>query len=511
MCSDGTLGRVVYKPSAVEIDCRIVGDSAIVNAISPDGYQQRASLAELINPYNPPRTRPGGFTSRPLPTYRILPYNRDSVPDAYGYIEFLAHEPSVEVHATDADGIRAEVGAKVAALDPAALKRSDWITEEPRDGQVFYHVFGGLMAMAMAVSLCDLHPQNIITHDRLPHLIDLEEALKHPMPKAEDTYLTTVIDQVARAGSGELEIQHERTSDLNLWNWKFPNEPAASLLYVRAGSHTRPEPALARDEPNRRALIHGFIDVIEALTIPACHEEVKAWVGSLERTIARFVTRSTREYARAGRDMYQTYPENSPRALLNDSGYDAFKTKDATGQDQFFFTGRVRGMRQIWNSNQEDAAADQAPWILPLFAVEHPDHAWRDYLNGDVPSFYHRLGSLDLLNTKGDIVDVADVIEWQDLTFHQQAGDLNEFCGRPLSDGVFEKTVEIHHYFPERPIDMALAQLNRMMADCATSQGKRKFLQASLAGAGGTGRQVSEALWSRWAQARGAPRAAAPA
>ena len=36
------LGRVVYKPSAVEIDCRIVGDSATVNKVSPQLLQDKS-------------------------------------------------------------------------------------------------------------------------------------------------------------------------------------------------------------------------------------------------------------------------------------------------------------------------------------------------------------------------------------------------------------------------------------------------------------------------------------
>ena len=79
-------GRIVYKPSSVEIDCRIVGDSTIVNTDKPQGYTQETSLTELINKYNSGRTRRPGFTDCELPTYRILPYNRTSVPDGYGYM-----------------------------------------------------------------------------------------------------------------------------------------------------------------------------------------------------------------------------------------------------------------------------------------------------------------------------------------------------------------------------------------------------------------------------------------
>lgn len=77
--------KVVYKPSAVEVDCRIVGKSSTVNAIKPDRYIQPVSLSELINQ---------SCASADLPTYRILPYNSGSVPDAYGYLEFITHWPA---------------------------------------------------------------------------------------------------------------------------------------------------------------------------------------------------------------------------------------------------------------------------------------------------------------------------------------------------------------------------------------------------------------------------------
>lgn len=44
------------------------------------------------------------------------------------------------------------------------------------------------MAMALACSLCDLHVQNVIVHNKLPHLIDLEEALKRKMSKVSPDY-----------------------------------------------------------------------------------------------------------------------------------------------------------------------------------------------------------------------------------------------------------------------------------------------------------------------------------
>ena len=194
---DTNSGRVVYKPSGVEIDCRLVGDSDIVNNIAPQGYHQDESLTELINGFvtaaNPTRAEPEGFTSKPLPTYRILPYNRTSVPESYGYIEFLTHDPPNPKHVGQFT-MASDVGKSAMSVRPADAPRSDWLITDPSAAQVFYHQFGGLMAMAAAVSLSDLHVQNAIAHACQPHLIDLEEALKRPMKTAEETGITTWLE-----------------------------------------------------------------------------------------------------------------------------------------------------------------------------------------------------------------------------------------------------------------------------------------------------------------------------
>lgn len=95
--------------------------------------------------------------------------------------------------------------------------------------------------------------------------------------------------------------------------------------------------------------------------------------------------------------------------------------------------------------------------IPPSFAVEHPDHAWRDYLNGDVPSFYRVLGERDLRNSAGDLVNVRDVIAWQRRHL-DDPGALVEDCGRGGGPG--QTTSTMAHFFPISAVDMALAQLD---------------------------------------------------
>jgi hypothetical protein len=110
--------------------------------------------------------------------------------------------------------------------------------------------------------------------------------------------------------------------------------------------------------------------------------------------------------------------------------------------------------------------------------VEHPDHAWQDYLNGDVPSFYHKLGDRDLLNSRGEKVDVHTVIAWQNTNFsdlNPDLRDLPENCGRSSED-----TSHMMQFFPETPIKMVCAQLEQLRENCATVEKMTSFVNTAV-------------------------------
>jgi hypothetical protein len=485
-------GRVVYKPSPVEIDCRIVGNSQIVNTYKPQGYRQDTSLTELINKFNPARPRPEGFTSCELPTYTILPYNRDSVADAYGYIEYLAHEPDSKVRSLTMQPIPGAVGEEVRKLTPTQVQQSDWIVEDPIDGQVFYHQLGGLLAMVLAVSLCDLHVQNVITHARSPHLIDLEEALKWPMTSVKETYLPGALGRFDQPEGSVLQVVGDLTSELRLGGTSPPGvKPAAWRLYLSRGTSAPGKP-LDHQSPTdphavscRTALYRGFVDVVEALAQAECNDAAKAWAAGLGQTIARFVPLGTDFYANNCRFLYRLCCERSPDLLATDNGYDAFTYSTMAGRQVSWFGEKVTGARTEWvtrGANFGPGKRDPA-WHHAFFALEHPKHAWRDYLNCDVPSFYHRLGSPDLLNSDGDIVDVEHAVEWQD-----------EYITTAPARPKGWKPNPNNTYLPQVPIDMVAYQLDDLKTACALPQDeryllmqakrKRAFLKTALEGTG---------------------------
>jgi hypothetical protein len=147
--------KLVYKPSDVEIDCRIVANTQAIGkgkqslkalGISGLGKElEGPSMVEVLNASIP----------FPLATYRILPRypgSRQNVPECitkpYGYLEFLTHDKDSDWNFTDAN----------------SLKR-------------YFRECGSLLAVARFLRIIDLHAGNVIVHNFRPCIIDLEMSI----------------------------------------------------------------------------------------------------------------------------------------------------------------------------------------------------------------------------------------------------------------------------------------------------------------------------------------------
>src|SRR6185436_19675068 len=130
----------------------------------------------------------------------------------------------------------------------------------------FFQDYGMLAGMALVISLTDLHIQNIIVHAGRPHLIDLEDAFKHPMTTVGETGITPSMDRIDDPVGKELKIENEGTSELKLNHVTRAEErPSTSVLY-RAAAGNKPARAATLDDPqNRRAVLEGLIAVVGTL------------------------------------------------------------------------------------------------------------------------------------------------------------------------------------------------------------------------------------------------------
>lgn len=471
--ADG-LGRVVYKPSSVEIDCRIVGDSAAVNRIKPEGYTQPTSLTELMNRHS--RRQKNRFTSAPLPTYTVLPYKRRSVKEAYGYIEFLTREPVVKgpfAVFTDIEGKQADT---VSSMSKRDVRRSDWVVASGKREQVFYHQGGRLLAMAYAVSVSDLHVQNVIVHGKHPCLIDLEDALKHPMTSISETGLRGGLTRDIDPEGNVLEITAtEGGLPRAAWVRNPLGKPATSRLFRWLGEG-KPGRMVNlhegdRGTRNQRAFLRGLIEGVRTLADPQCNADVVSWVKSLDSTIVRFVPVATGGYAPVGRDLFQKCCETAidRKKGTVDFGEIAYTESNTKS---YLLADTVVNRRREWQTRDVKYAKEgplMRAWRAPpFFALEHPDHAWRDFLNCDVPAFYHCLGELELRNSAGAAVDVKLAVRWQ--SDNIASADRN--APLPKDWAPNEKST----YFPQLPIDMVVDQLLALARTCQDPVAEHLFL-----------------------------------
>lgn len=477
--------KVVYKPSAVEIDCRVLGDTAVFKSVHPTGsldkepYSQESSLTEILNSLTTQSTDVG-FPRRPLPTYRILPYNRGSVPEAYGYLEFLTRNPVIKVDAADDQMMAAAVGSALKKLGRSSVTGQDWVATDTGASRSFFHQMGKLMAMAVTFSLCDLHVQNLIVHNGQPHLIDVEEALKKPMTEVQETYLigkpTSPATSLTDPDSPQLSVTGDRTSDMAIQRWMgLTRSPATSALYLWPADADSPEPALpvapavpraSGNKPglssqtwraglHRSALLLGFEEALDAFASPAGNAAAQSWLRSIASTPARYVTRATSTYANNCRDLYMSCCESNVDALIksgraSDQWYATLLVRSDPGKR--FLVDQASSQRKIWATNALDPL-----WRPPFFALEHPDHAWFDYFNGDVPAFYHLLGQRELLNSRGETVSVGSAIRFQDDYLPGVAAVPTTWA----KDNDWPETVE-PLYLPLSSVDIVRNQLQRL-------------------------------------------------
>jgi hypothetical protein len=337
--------RLVYKPSDVELDCRLVGDTYNLrgrlgaNPELPNLTQ--GSLFELINNrLNPPT---------PLPVYLIWPRRPASLmtPDingnmpifqSYGWIEFLTHDPP------DAD-----------AQNPRLLSRyppllRDWIACDPDDVRNFYSLHGWYAALGVAFAFCDSHHGNVLVSRRKPYLIDLEICFKMRIRSYFDTMLDRAIQQGQALYFGDDRL----------------------------------------DTRTRQAKVQLAAQCLDALQkIVANIDRLKAWVTDqhMRNTVARYTTRPTPAFGANLRGIYMGHALDPVPDARNVA--DPNWATLAGNRFQTDWTDWVqRGNRPNW-------------------ATVSPDHDLLDYLNCDFPCYYRRLGSTQLMNCRGVVVRVA--------------------------------------------------------------------------------------------------------
>ena len=365
---DGVV-RVIYKPSDIEVDCLIAGNSAAVNAVHANF--QVASLFEIINTFVD-AARAQTPTLEYLPTYDILPYNFGSglvaqngtlpIRSSYGFIQFLEH--------------RDEPGRSLWNWYP--FGSGDFRIYPLQDARTitrkFYQVFGQLLAVSSTFSIVDMHMENLIVSRYVPHQIDLEVAL------------TRLIDDVSSTACfGPMGGLTGETIDGVDFTWR-PGGAAGNIHLAQVFlDDVEKQNRLWTMVPNARvspdmplptsALLRGFDQGITLLGQMAASPGLDAWFHRLTNTVVRYIPYQTLDFTAVMASIYFDETRVSTANWFQDCVLDM-----------------VTGKYNLYHQN---------PTPLPNFAATQAAYIEPDFRECDIPVFYHRIYTSDIMDSRG--------------------------------------------------------------------------------------------------------------
>jgi hypothetical protein len=362
--------QVVYKPSDLEVDCLLAGNSTAVNAIH-NGFQA-ASLFEIINTLIA-TARPNNAGLQDLPTYKILPYNWGSslnynagqlpIRDSYGYIQFLEHH--------HAPGRNIWNYYPFGASDFKIFPKQDAVAIA-RD---FYRLVGQLLATACTFSIIDMHVENVIVSRYLAHLIDLEISLLKPIDNVNLTEFFGTLGGITAQSVGVVDF---------LWHPTGP--PGHMYLDQNFVDHVK-QNRLWTMEPDAvvnpgaagpaNALFRGFADGFSVIGQGAAGNAMAAWFQRLTNTVVRYLPFGTSQFTDVMRSIY-----------LNESN---------VTNGNFLQTALLRMLTDKYNQYQQTHPYPPQPNYVATQAA----YIAADFQNCDIPVFYHRIGTTGIMDSRG--------------------------------------------------------------------------------------------------------------
>ena len=476
--------RLVYKPTDLDVDCRLLGKTAIFHGASqvrPNGYQipLHGSLLEKIQ-----QKLQACGNHLTLPTYKILPYHAHTAPppapgfrDPYGYIEYLTFKPEPPAHAEGANDTEEMIrvatkhirkhGGMIGTSSDYILSPEGVPAAAARRIENYFRTYGRLMAVCHTFCISDMHFENVRVHEGVPHLIDVEDCLKWPIAKLQDIGMIYRGGPLAdyanrcRGGGNKLRVMNDKTDQITV-GWAPDEGWIACQAYEYAQNPATNHWQVSK--VNReyftsyvRHIVTGFAEVMEA--IAANQADFLGLVDDMQQSYARFVPVPTTSYYHR-LVAWHLYPRNRrvtkrgefDRACSgpacggpgvgcahcnvahNDQGREPLPSPEfvAVRDALAHWADEAKGPRitkfTLANNWPYDAWSHHASFLLAC-----GDHDFADYANFDIPAYYHRLGSQDLSNSQGNQVSVRRGVgtPWE-----YQAGLGHEFTGFDLSANV---------------------------------------------------------------------------
>ena len=269
------------------------------------------------------------------------------------------------------------------------------------------------MAIISVFSLCDFHHENIIVHNLQPYLIDLENCFAKPI-KGFDHVLGdglnkfNVIDQEAPRNRTEGQLDLDLPGD---WDKKATQNRIC--LKNKDGSFQLASPT---EYPEQ--IFDGFYNVLLALM--NLEEDITNWLDKTKMCVARSVILPTMEYYTRTKRIYsfpdadhngEQYFFRPPFEKFSDDAKKAYKhllksEPYVVDNFQFYEIWPTDGTRRPGSIGRENVTT-----AAPIYALQNAENDFRDYLNCDIPAYYHRLNSKDLLNSRGQKVNQFEGVE----------------------------------------------------------------------------------------------------
>ena len=412
--------KLIYKPSDIEVDCLIVGDSAITKQADPN-FNITASLTEIINgliaqeKQNNPTS-----TLELLPTYRILPrnyisqqmhptvYPMPAIRNAYGYLEFLQYE--------------ADIGPNLGGWNLGVTKLKDWypfgssdflILPDQAEGPIitkFYRQMGQWLALACTFSLQDLHLQNVRVMEYLAFLIDLEICLVKPVNSATDTSLMGQYGGITDESNNAEEFEWEVIPNVLDQNQVVLSQKFIPKTYQNRLYALRPTKKLV--PPNAFYIVRGYNRMMEILRTGVCNNSFNAWFTRLNGVLVRYLPYSTLAFKAVSDIIFQR--PNDP----------------ADYGDQFLPTIQTTLNNQLAIRFQD---YQLNPTPRPDFLVMQNAVSGDDYQHVDIPVFYHRIGTSDIMDSQGRLVAVPAQITINGIQHNTNIGRNTFFPAPPAA------------------------------------------------------------------------------
>ena len=417
--------QIVYKPRDIEIDALICGNSDSlrdIGCLTNNEFTLFDHLNQQINIYN----QQNNANIQPLFTYRFLPIVYGSLPNSsiensYGYVEFLSHE--------DEDF-------------------NTRLTDNQRVIENFYTSIGQLMAITSLFSMCDIHKENLRVHQYQPCLVDLENSLVNRC---------TNLNRIGFVKRNDISALRGLNSENRLYNGQNVIRPELYAGFIQNGFRCMSQIIYSSINPNNSLL---------------------QWFVRLQNVVSRQIPIGTGAFVYKKRLIYnyQNCREPVDQIPIEIDQYFT-REKDNAYNNWYTATNNVINpsididtFRAYSNGFKTGYWRTHTCQIeLPTFYVYNQNYIQDEYMSLDVPSYYHRISTQNLVNFNGNVIQVTIpnyVQQEQWNTFESIMVNTNYFCypdNLSPTDVIVNCQLQIDKNTFDNNIDTFIAQLQHFL------------------------------------------------